>query len=78
MASFPTPAAPGVPGNDRGWALAVAAYVACWCVQVFGVFVLYELVYSFYRRWRLSEFLSFPFFEFCVVCFGGEDSLGQM
>ena len=56
---FPTPAAPGVPGSGRGWALGAAAYVACWAAWVLFVVVLYETFYSFYRRWRFSEWFLF-------------------
>lgn len=54
-----TPAAPGVPGSGRGWALGAAAYVACWLAWILLVFVIYEVIYSFYRRWRVSEYLNF-------------------
>ncbi|EKM51050.1 uncharacterized protein PHACADRAFT_32092 [Phanerochaete carnosa HHB-10118-sp] len=54
-AKYPNPSAPGVAGSGRGWALGAAAYIACWAVQVFVVFVMYEIVYSFVRRWRVSE-----------------------
>src|SRR6266481_8366199 len=36
--------------------LAVAAYIACYAFQLIGVFVVYELVYSFLRRWSVSEY----------------------
>ena len=44
-----------MPGSGRNWALGAAAYVACWSVWIIAVFVGYELVYSFYRRWRFSQ-----------------------
>lgn len=44
-----------MPGSGSGWALAAAAYIACWAFWLFGVFIGYELVYSFYRRWRYRE-----------------------
>ena len=56
VAKFPNPAAPGVPGTGRNWALGAAAYIACWFTQIFVVFLLYELIYSFVRRWRVSKY----------------------
>lgn len=61
VSRFPNPVAPGVPGSGRNWALGAAAYVACWLVWIFIVFIVYELIYSFYRRWRVSEYISFIF-----------------
>ena len=55
VAKFPNPEAPGVPGSGRNWALGAAAYIACWFAWITVVFVVYELVYSFIRRWRVSE-----------------------
>ena len=54
VAEHPNPTAPGVPRSGKNWALAATAYIACWLVWITLVFVLYELVYSFYRRWRVS------------------------
>lgn len=51
----PNPEAPGVPGSGRNWALAAAAYIACWFAWIVAVIVVYEIVYSFIRRWRVSE-----------------------
>lgn len=68
VARFPNPEAPGVPGSGRNWALATAAYAACWLFWILGVFLLYELVYSFARRWRVSEFsssLAICFLDYC-------------
>ena len=62
-AKFPNSPAPGVAGSGRNWALGAAAYIACWAVQVFVVFVMYEIIYSFVRRWRVSEY---RFLVFCV------------
>ncbi|KAH8105218.1 hypothetical protein BXZ70DRAFT_1042888 [Cristinia sonorae] len=62
VAKFPNPAAPGVPGSGRNWALGAAAYIACWFIQVFVIFVLYELVYSFIRRWRVKRPLMLPLY----------------
>lgn len=70
VAKFPNPDAPGVPGSGRNWVLGVAAYIASWVVWFFGVFLGYELFYSFYRRWRfrrpliLPIYLSSPAFNF--------------
>ncbi|KAG2348540.1 hypothetical protein BDR05DRAFT_525511 [Suillus weaverae] len=52
---FPNPSAPGVPGSGKNWALGAAAYIACWLTWTTMVFVLYELVYSFWRRWRVKR-----------------------
>lgn len=41
--------------------MAAAAYVACWLVWIFPVFIVYELVYSFARRWRVSEYFRTHF-----------------
>lgn len=54
VSKFPNPEAPGVPGSGRNWALGAAAYIACWLVWILVVFVVYELIYSFARRWRVS------------------------
>ena len=59
LSKFPTPSAPGVPGSGRGWALAAAAYSICWFFWFFLVVILYEIVYSFYRRWRFSKLFDF-------------------
>jgi hypothetical protein len=57
-AKYPNPDAPDVPGSGKNWALGAAAYIACWIAWIFVVFILYELIYSFWRRWRISESLS--------------------
>ncbi|KAJ7102848.1 hypothetical protein C8R44DRAFT_808644 [Mycena epipterygia] len=62
ISKFPNPDAPGVPGSGRNWALAAAAYVACWLVWVFPIFVVYELVYSFARRWRVKRPIMLPLY----------------
>ncbi|KAJ7667406.1 hypothetical protein B0H17DRAFT_1142715 [Mycena rosella] len=62
ISKFPNPEAPGVPGSGRNWALAAAAYVACWLVWIFPVFVVYELVYSFARRWRVKRPIMLPLY----------------
>lgn len=54
VAKHPNPAAPNVPGSGKNWAFGAAAYLICWLAWIMLVFVLYELVYSFYRRWRIS------------------------
>lgn len=70
LARFPNPDAPGVPGSGRNWVLGAVAYVASWVIWFFGVFLGYELFYSFYRRWRfrrpliLPIYLSSPAFNF--------------
>ncbi|KAI5999094.1 hypothetical protein EDD15DRAFT_2527946 [Pisolithus albus] len=62
VAKYPNPVAPGVSGSGKNWALGAAAYIACWLVWVMVVFVLYELVYSFYRRWRIRRPLIVPLY----------------
>lgn len=62
IAKFPNPSAPGVPGSGKNWALGAAAYIACWLAWVTTVFVLYELVYSFWRRWRVKRPLITPLY----------------
>ncbi|KIY67542.1 hypothetical protein CYLTODRAFT_422421 [Cylindrobasidium torrendii FP15055 ss-10] len=73
VALYPTPQAPGVSGSGRSWSLAAAAYLFCWFTQIFGVFMIYELVYSFARRWRIRRpaiypiYTSSPAFNFVCV-----------
>ncbi|OCH90396.1 hypothetical protein OBBRIDRAFT_730906 [Obba rivulosa] len=62
VAKFPNPAAPGVPGSGRGWALGAAAYIACWLTWILAVFIVYEVVYSFVRRWRIKRPLMLPIY----------------
>ncbi|EPQ53028.1 hypothetical protein GLOTRDRAFT_139978 [Gloeophyllum trabeum ATCC 11539] len=72
VAKFPDPLAPGVPGSGRNWALGVAAYIACWFAWIFFVFLIYQLIYSFYRRWRVKRPLMLPLYmsspAFNFVC----------
>lgn len=49
-----------MPGSGKNWALGAAAYIACWAVWIFVVFIVYELVYSFWRRWRVSKCSILP------------------
>ncbi|KZT66490.1 hypothetical protein DAEQUDRAFT_730193 [Daedalea quercina L-15889] len=62
LAKYPNPSAPGVPGSGRDWALAAAAYIACWFAWIVVIFIVYELIYSFYRRWRVKRPLMFPLY----------------
>ncbi|KAI0631423.1 hypothetical protein C8Q77DRAFT_1227050 [Trametes polyzona] len=62
VAMHPNPEAPGVPGSGRNWALAAAAYIACWFTWIVAVFVVYEIVYSFVRRWRVKRPLVLPIY----------------
>jgi hypothetical protein len=59
VTKFPDPSSIA-PASDRTWALGTAAYIFCSVVQIFGIFLFYEVVYSFYRRWRTSECLGLP------------------
>ena len=52
---------PNSQSSGKNWALAAAAYIACWLVWMFIICLVYELVYSFVRRWRLRTFIP-PFF----------------
>src|SRR6266481_8560996 len=54
---------PSQSNSARNWSLAVAAYIACF--QLIGVFVAYELVYSFWRRWSVNEYCP-HYFRFHV------------
>jgi hypothetical protein len=60
VSKFPNPQAPGIPGSGRTWALGAAAYIACWLVWMIIVFAVYELVFSFARRWRVSKSRPVP------------------
>ncbi|KAF9074125.1 hypothetical protein BDP27DRAFT_1214782 [Rhodocollybia butyracea] len=73
VSRFPNPLGPGVPGSGRNWALGAAAYTASWLVWILMVCILYELVYSFIRRWRTKRpaiypiYLSSPAFTFASL-----------
>ncbi|KAG8737157.1 hypothetical protein FRC11_002173, partial [Ceratobasidium sp. 423] len=41
--------------NRQNWSLAAAAYCACVAVWIIGVVIVYELVYCFWRRWRVKR-----------------------
>ncbi|KII84855.1 hypothetical protein PLICRDRAFT_57382 [Plicaturopsis crispa FD-325 SS-3] len=62
VAKFPNSEAPGVPGSGRNWTLGAAAYIACWAAWLFVVFIVYELIYSFYRRWRVKRPYILPLY----------------
>ncbi|KAH7102482.1 hypothetical protein BKA62DRAFT_749495 [Auriculariales sp. MPI-PUGE-AT-0066] len=68
-AKHPNPTSRGVQGSGRGWTFAFAAYIACYFLWILVVVLLYEVLYSFYRRWRtkrpymLSIYLSAPAFN---------------
>ncbi|KAK0184347.1 hypothetical protein F5146DRAFT_1075315 [Armillaria mellea] len=55
--------APGVPGSGKNWAFGAAAYIACWFLQLAGVFLIYELLYSF-RPSIYPLYFSSPAFNF--------------
>ncbi|KAJ3485608.1 hypothetical protein NLJ89_g11885 [Agrocybe chaxingu] len=57
VARFPNPQSSG-----KNWALGAAAYIACWLAWIFAVCIMYELVYSFARRWRLRRPLILPIY----------------
>ncbi|KAF8907061.1 hypothetical protein CPB84DRAFT_1744844 [Gymnopilus junonius] len=68
VAKFPNPGSTG-----KNWALGAAAYIASWLAWIFVICVVYELVYSFSRRWRLRRplmlpiYLSSPAFKFVAM-----------
>ncbi|EIW73958.1 hypothetical protein CONPUDRAFT_86097 [Coniophora puteana RWD-64-598 SS2] len=62
VAKYPNPSAPGVPGSGKNWALGAAAYIASWAVWIFIVTIMYEVIYSFYRRWRVKRPLLVPLY----------------
>ncbi|KAH7907435.1 hypothetical protein BJ138DRAFT_1014511 [Hygrophoropsis aurantiaca] len=62
VSKYPNPVASGVSGSGRNWALGAAAYIACWLVWILVVFIMYEVVYSFYRRWRVKRPLITPLY----------------
>ncbi|KAK0441260.1 uncharacterized protein EV420DRAFT_1580522 [Desarmillaria tabescens] len=70
VAKFPNP---DIPGSGKNWALGAAAYIFCWALQLLGVFLIYELLYSFVRRWRVKRpsiypiYLSSPAFNFVSI-----------
>ncbi|KAF8509755.1 hypothetical protein BU17DRAFT_98635 [Hysterangium stoloniferum] len=53
---------PGPDNNAKNWALAATAYIACYVFQIVGVFIIYELIYSFWRRWRVKRPLILPIY----------------
>jgi hypothetical protein len=57
VANLPNPDAPGVPCSGRNWILGGVGHVACWVLRIFAVFLGYEVLYSYYRRWRFREYL---------------------
>ncbi|KAH6904908.1 hypothetical protein BKA70DRAFT_1373297 [Coprinopsis sp. MPI-PUGE-AT-0042] len=60
VSRYPLPTAS--PNSGKNWALCAAGYIACWLISVLAIFVLYELVYSFARRWRVRRPLIFPLY----------------
>ncbi|KAF8630583.1 hypothetical protein AX17_005395 [Amanita inopinata Kibby_2008] len=72
VSKFPNPMAPGIPGSGRNWALGATAYIACWLVWILIVTVLYEIIYSFFRRWRVKRPAIMPLYlsssAFNLVC----------
>ncbi|KAF8632354.1 hypothetical protein AX15_001912 [Amanita polypyramis BW_CC] len=72
VSKYPNPLAPGVPGSGRNWALGAAAYIACWLSWILIVTILYEIIYSFFRRWRIKRPAVMPLYlsssAFNLVC----------
>ncbi|QRW10171.1 transmembrane protein [Ceratobasidium sp. AG-Ba] len=52
----------GQTSSRRNWSLAAAAYSACVLIWVIGVLIIYEAVYSFWRRWRVKRPLIVPIY----------------
>ncbi|KAJ2912283.1 hypothetical protein MD484_g8135, partial [Candolleomyces efflorescens] len=60
VSKYPLPNS--APSSSKNWALGAAAYIACWLVWILVIFVVYELVYSFARKWRVRRPLIFPLY----------------
>ncbi|KAF8497814.1 hypothetical protein F5888DRAFT_1906591 [Russula emetica] len=73
VAKFPNSDAPRVPGSGCNWILGAVAYIPCRVLSIFGVFLRYEVLYSYYRRWCfcrpliLPIYLSSPAFNFVAM-----------
>jgi hypothetical protein len=54
---YPTPLAPGVPNTSPypAWLFALIAYLLATVVWLIGVVVIYEIVWCFWRRWRVKR-----------------------
>ncbi|KAF8476485.1 hypothetical protein JB92DRAFT_1879872 [Gautieria morchelliformis] len=50
------------PAQSPSWRLALAAYLACYVLHVFGVCVVYEGVFLWWRRWRGKRPLILPIY----------------
>jgi hypothetical protein len=57
LARKPTPLAVGVSGTTsaRNWTLGAVVYIALWVIWIIGVVLVYEVIYCWWRRWRVSE-----------------------
>ncbi|KIY49636.1 hypothetical protein FISHEDRAFT_14679, partial [Fistulina hepatica ATCC 64428] len=53
---------PNAGSSGKNWALAMAVYIICWVLWIFGIVLMYELIYSFVRRWRVKRPLIFPIY----------------
>lgn len=62
VAKHPTPSPLGTDSSQRNWTLATVAYIACWVIWLFGVVLLYESIYCFWRRWRVKRPLVIPIY----------------
>jgi hypothetical protein len=49
-----------------GFPLSTVVYIAYWFFWIVCVVVLYEIMYSFYRRWRVSKSPVFCFRKVCI------------
>ncbi|KIO32402.1 hypothetical protein M407DRAFT_214369 [Tulasnella calospora MUT 4182] len=62
VAKHPTPSPLGTSSSQRNWTLATVAYIASWVIWLFGVVLLYESIFCFWRRWRVKRPLVIPIY----------------
>jgi hypothetical protein len=48
--------------------MGAVAYIACSVLWIFGVFLGYEVLYSYYRRWRFREYSRLDVIEDMTYC----------
>jgi hypothetical protein len=68
VAKHPTASAPGVPASGRGWAFAFGAYLACYLIWFFVIFIGYTLIFVAINAYLISALFpdtrsSIPFIE---------------
>ncbi|KAG8897558.1 hypothetical protein FRB99_008062 [Tulasnella sp. 403] len=62
VAKHPTITPLSTRSSQRNWTLASVAYIICWALWLFGVVLIYEAVYCFWRRWRVKRPLLIPIY----------------